>query len=1408
MTVPKNQIPAIYERAIKKYQEITDEPFDVQFLAKIRNVEDLTKEIDARNNSFREFREKRGAMFDVLNAAMIPVQLFGDLAAGGASMVFPPSSLVFGAVTYLMGAAKGVSASYDAIQDLMGTLKDFTIRLKAYSRESISDDLSNKLSDILVTLVEILALSTKTIRRGRLLKFTRNILLGSNDAIQGAMGKLDKLTRVEADLVGAETLTESKRTGRVVDGMSATVTSTHTTVIETGMTVNQVNVRVNEVQEMLGTLLVSVKENKQEGSEDRERALQEHVNKILRPSKTDSAQDWYDKINKARIPGTGDWVRDEQIFKEWYDKELPMMFISGNPGAGKSYIVANIISRLLELHPQGVQNTSLTSVGFFFFKDDNPGTRSFHQALRDLALQISKSDPVYLKHLATIEEYETISTLESAWRLLFVDYFVKKPTTDSNVYILLDGVDEAFDEERRAFLSLAKDLYDPAEESRLQLAVIGRPHISDQLLEGLEVEVPTIHVTTQKNSRDINQYIHASIKKSVVLRRVSAKLRQEIVEKLSARAEGMFLWVNLMLQELVKKRNESSIRKALDQAPKGLKEMLRHVLVSFSTSSNEEELEFLNEILLWVTCSRQPLTLAEVEFILKLKSPEGDGMIYPEGALRRQFASFFSLNREDGLTTAELQMMSTNKNNFDESDDEETGRDDDDEEAFEDVENFTDFDSHKETTTVTFCHASIGDFFRDLTEGKVCYEESHVAVGVEYLRAKAHVLKTFLRIFTDKEFAKKADDSDHMLRHAAQNWVHHLLTTSASDCVLEDRREIAKMLLVALRSEEAITGWIGYWGWVSTQANIRAIRQWWEDEEVLESLTPDEQEFISSTKEDPITTFKPLVMSCTKKYIADDMWLAAPVAAVVWSYQSLIKGKEVNFLEIFDPTPEEIIEAAEFGDFEKNALWYRRCAIVLRQLKYFDQALDYFSKAVELDPDMWLSKAGMAIVYSMQGEWQKAIDLDEEIVRTLSVQIESKQDDMGLKASIHTILERLGKSYQQLGNLEKRFDAYKRAQTLTPYCDTCINMLLEHYGVKHDHAATIELLQDLAKTPVPDEDFSRLTQSLWDNPAEDTRYFVLAADAALATDNLDFMVESWRTAARAARKASKTVTAAQLDMSLARIYSEFLHDQAKAVKRWERIMNTYASSKDDTVIGFSKLKASFELAKQFLCDAVEAGIGTPQAEEAGAKLEKLGKEIKLSDEPALWTVSSMRAICLGIYYRLSGREAEARALFRSSIKRGIAILSDDDPENDVLGFLDLLNALVAAGDVKNVTAAAYHEAFGKYNVDNPEGATDRESPDDEDSNWLTCDGPCRKEFPTLDDSYQCPICLDTAFCPACARLLAEGTMGIRKCNPKHVKDFIYVPPRPKAVPSGKMLVDGEEIDFELWKQQLKKEWGI
>ncbi|KAL4931965.1 NACHT and TPR domain protein [Aspergillus undulatus] len=1391
MAGPKDQIPAIYARALKKYQEITDETLDVGFLSRLQNVDDLMKEIDARNTQFGEFREKRRVLFDVLKSALIPIQLFGDLAAGGASMVFPPSSLVFGAVTYLMSAARGVSSSFDAIQCLMGSLKDFTIRLKAYSKESISEDLGDKLADILVTLLEIFALSTKAIRRGRLLKFTRNFLLGDNDAIKAAVGKLDDLTRVEAHLVGAETLTESKRTGRVVDDISVTVSATSATVTKTGTTVNQMSMQVNDIQGALRKLALSVNEAKQESSEDREKALQALVPKILRPSKTDSAQDEYDKISKTRISGTGDWIRDEEIFKVWLARETPVIFISGNPGAGKSYLSANIISFLMDHYPQHVQSTEMISIGYFFFKDDNPDTRSFHQALRDLALQISKNDPVYQRYLSTIEDYGRISTIESAWRLLFVEYFLRNPNVESYVYIVLDGVDEAFDEERRTFLTLAKDLYD-ASEKRLQLAIVGRPHISDQLLEGLEVEASTIHVTRQKNSADIDSYIQASIKKSVVLRRVSAKLRKEIVDTLSAGAEGMFLWVNLMLQELVRKRNESSMRKVLEHPPKGLKEILRHVLTSFSASSDEEELEYLNEILLWVTCSQHPLTLHEIEEILKLKSPEGDGMIYLEGALRGRFAAFFSVDRDDGLTTAELQNMATRPDLFGGSDD---GKRDEDEEVFEDVENFTDFNSDGLTSTVRLSHASIGDFLRDETQGKVSAGEGFFAVGVNYREAKAHVLKTCLRLFTDP-YLPYLGDYMWISNHAALNWAYHLSVAQPSECSSDDREIIAKMLLEMFRDEEVMTIWIDPCSrdcsWLPTEANLQAIRSWWKADGVVATLTQDEQDFISSTEAEPITAFKPLVMFCVKKWLREKNWDITPLVSIVCSYQALAKGKEINNLK---PTADELVEAAEVGDSEKDGLWYRQCAMALRQVGHHEIAFEYFAQALKLDPDDYLARGGLAMTYVRQGEWQQAVQLDEQTARQLSAEIRASPEDEERKENLHTTLERMANCYEKLQDGNRQFEAIKQAYDGNRYCNRCLIALLCHYSINHDHTATMELLQMLADTLVP-RGFSQLTYALSMNANPKDDFLVFVADAALATDRLDFLVESWKTAIRVARKSLKTVNAAQLELGLARIYSEFLHDQATAVNHWERIMNTYSSSKDETNIGKVKLEASFWLARQFLFDAVEAGVGTLVAAAAAAKLEKMVKHIPSHSDSVLYTLASARSIMLGVYYRLNGQEAEARAQFRPSIKRGIQILSDDDPKNDIYGLVDLHNSLAGAGDTKNVIAVSY--ACGNLSAG-------EECP----ASWTwTCDGPCRRTNPVLDGWSRCPICFDTTFCPDCVELLQQGTIRIARCSRKHIKDFIYIPPQPRDFDKGAMLVDGEVMDFDVWKNLLKKEWDV
>lgn len=330
------------------------------------------------------------------------------------------------------------------------------MRLSVYNKEQISDELSAQLGGVLVTLIEIFALSRKSIKSGRVLKYARNVI-GSDDQIQAAVNKLAKLTEMEGRLVGAETWTETKRTGRAVNDAAVTLTATNIRVQETGVTVGQMSLNILEINKKMENLMHALNETRKEARIEQDMSNQKNVRRVLQPSVT--AQDWYDKINKSRVPGTGDWIRGENFFRAWIAKNIPVLWVSGNPGAGKSYLSSNIISFLRDQHPQGVQHPSHVSVGYFFFKDDNPKTRSFHQALCDLAYQIGQNDPVYAKHVAAnCDTVEDINTLHSAWRVLFVNFFLKKKDVNSSVYLILDGVDETFEPERQIFLDLVKDI--------------------------------------------------------------------------------------------------------------------------------------------------------------------------------------------------------------------------------------------------------------------------------------------------------------------------------------------------------------------------------------------------------------------------------------------------------------------------------------------------------------------------------------------------------------------------------------------------------------------------------------------------------------------------------------------------------------------------------------------------------------------------------------------------------------------------------------------------------------------------------------------------------------------------------------------------------------------------------------
>jgi hypothetical protein len=137
-----------------------------------------------------------------------------------------------------------VSAAYDAIIDLFTEVKDFTTRLSVHARQNISRELRGIVTEILTSLIYICDLSAKLIKDGRVLKYFKGVLLGEDEKIQGELGKLRRLTESEERMVGALTLSETTRTGKVVDGVSVTVTD--------------ISLSMNEVREQMSSMMITL----------------------------------------------------------------------------------------------------------------------------------------------------------------------------------------------------------------------------------------------------------------------------------------------------------------------------------------------------------------------------------------------------------------------------------------------------------------------------------------------------------------------------------------------------------------------------------------------------------------------------------------------------------------------------------------------------------------------------------------------------------------------------------------------------------------------------------------------------------------------------------------------------------------------------------------------------------------------------------------------------------------------------------------------------------------------------------------------------------------------------------------------------------------------------------------------
>ncbi|RHZ66396.1 hypothetical protein CDV55_101215 [Aspergillus turcosus] len=1401
----------IWEQAKAQYKLATGEDLDNPAVPHPATTDDLLASLDKENKNFKAFREKRSKIFSVLAAVCRPIELISTIGSS-LSAVFPPAASL-GALRILLTAADGVSASYDAILDLLSTLKDFLVRLKIYTQETLEPHLQGKLAEILAILLQVFGRSTKLIKTGtlgRVLQFTKNVLLGRDEKLQGLVDQLEKLCRGEQRLVAAETLTEVKRTGHTVEGIDMTLGETKTIVQDTNTRMNQVSSDMENLtvgQQKFHAEFRLEMENMNTFLGSRNRGL-ERIKEILQPSVY--PQDMYQSIAKRRVPGTGDWVRSEQLFQAWMEKSQgPVLRISGNPGSGKSFVAQNIISLMLELHPQGLSQPSPTSVGYFFFRDTNPETRKAHRALKDLAFQIYENDPGYRKYVdSCCHSADNIATISSAWRTLFLGYNSSPDRNpDTNIFLVFDGVDEAFQEDQRSLFEMLSYLMD-SQQSCIHVLLIGRPEIFDDLVEALEQGVPTIHVDWRKNAGDIASYVQKCFQKSRILSNLSKPHRLEIERILMEKSQGMFLWADLMLRELTKKSRASSMLESLRKAPKGLNEMLEHVLETFSESLDEDAAYILNMMLAWVACAERPLTISDFEEILNLESLGEDGVLGEqsddmiidlETTLRTQYASLFLLHREDGLTTADLEAGDGTLGS-----DKQPG-----------------FHSNARTTLVVFCHASIGDYLRNPEHPKVRSREDSVEIGVDIIRARVNALKICMRAICGIEYRYELS---WIRDYALFAWSNHL--RQVVDCLHsvnpKEMAEIGRLLCKILmepnvemfengtRPDMAIEFICN-----KTMELIVTIFAAWT---YANHIDDDEtQVWVQSCVATPAQTFALLGRQAARRWLVEP-WLpgrSMDCMRAVWTVLVLLEGGSIQDMPK-SPSEETVLKAARWAQLEEDARWHHRVGACLNTLDYHAAASKHMETAFELQPDLWVAREYLALCYRELGKTDLAIQLQKECeMRYAQLLAETKvlgetADLESITSDLARVRDELAMTYIEQGDRVNALYWIRKCVDVKSYVETCsaVEVALRLLISSPDTAYS-EIMQLIKSMDVMVEDWNLeshtyLNQCLL-NQWIPRRCFLACAVAAQATGELLWLESKLKDEISREKTRQSEVSAMCLEELLAHLYDRFLGEEDKAIRIWRRItaLPRVTLSRHNVLTECKNLVAS-AYASRLFSNALSKT--TEEQEENLHELEKLCKDMADSPSDSDDILGNPAAMYMGVWHQVHGRDEHARIYFKPYVKQALLLLDDDDTANAMRAYYVLGHILVKAGEDLNAIAALQlaHNDFTLRDGRSASPAERMASPWpllDDGGVWY-CNG-CIRTWGNYTDCNVCRYC-DADLCDRCLDALRSGQAIRHACHPSHA--WLHIP-APTAIPDkGQIIRDGQVLSIDEFKTMLETAW--
>ena len=292
-------------------------------------------------------------------------------------------------------------------------------------------------------------------------------------------------------------------------------------------------------------------------------------------------------------------------FSEWLktDTKGGVYWINGKAGSGKSTLM-----QFIKTHPKTLQSLQawageklLTRAGFFFWTSGSIEQRSQVGLLRYLLYQLLDQHrdlipitfPELWIHFWNAKTQDRIKAVVS-WSLSqLMDglrMFLHHAKDKMKICLLIDGLDE-FDGDHGEIISLFAGIASSSSH-QVKVCLSSRPW---PVFENAFQSIPSLRLQ-DLTSDDMTQYVVDKLNGDVRIRRIAKKEPQNsqgLVTEIANRANGVFLWVTLIVRSLLRDvRVEdmiSDLQERLRTFPTDLDELFRYTLFQLQSKVDLKE---------------------------------------------------------------------------------------------------------------------------------------------------------------------------------------------------------------------------------------------------------------------------------------------------------------------------------------------------------------------------------------------------------------------------------------------------------------------------------------------------------------------------------------------------------------------------------------------------------------------------------------------------------------------------------------------------------------------------------------------------------------------------------------------------------------------------------------------------